>query len=52
MEQSVLTRHNLHEASVRHHRTNGSFVDLAHFGNSYDGANLADGGIDALLVGS
>jgi hypothetical protein len=52
VQQTVLTRHNLNEASVRHDRTNHTVVNLAYLRNSYDSLNLTDSGIDALLVRS
>jgi hypothetical protein len=52
VEQAVLARHNLDETSVRHDAANSSLVDLANFRHSHDGANLANSGINALLVGA
>ena len=52
MEQTILARHDLHEATIRHHRTDSSVVNLANLRNGNDSADLADGLVDAILVRS
>ena len=52
MEQSVLARHELYEAAVRHDAANGTFIDFANLGYSHDSLNLSQSSIDALLVGT
>ena len=52
MEQSVLARHDLDEAAIRHDRTDRTLVDLANLWDGDDGLDLLDGSVDALLVGS
>ena len=52
VQQSILTRQNLNEASVRHDGTHGTLIDLAHLGDGYDGLDLSQCGIDGVLVRS
>ncbi len=52
MEQTILTRHDLNEATVRHDATNGSLIDLTYLGDSHDSLDLGDSSIDAFLVRS
>ena len=50
MQQTILARHKLYEASVRHNATNGTLVNLTNLRNGNDSLDLSDSGINALLV--
>ena len=50
VEQTVLARHELYEAAVRHDAANGTLVDLTDLRDGNDSLDLGDSGIDALLV--
>ena len=50
VKQTVLARHNLYEAAVRHDAADCSLVDLAHLGDGHDGLDLGDSSIDAGLA--
>ncbi len=52
MEQTILTRENLYEATVRHDRTNSTLVNLTNLRNSYDSLDLSQSSIDRILVRS
>ena len=52
VEQTLLARHNLYEAAVRHDALHNAVVHLAHLRDGHDGTNLLDGSVDRLLVGS
>ena len=52
MEQTVLTRENLNEATVRHYRTNGALVYFTNLRDSYYCLDLGKGSIDRILVRS
>ena len=52
MKQTVLARHELYEASVRHDAAYSSLVYLSHFRDCYDGLYLSDCCIDGCLVGT
>ena len=52
VEQTILTRENLYEATVRHDRANSTLVNLTNLRNSYDSLNLSQSCIDRILVRS
>ena len=52
VEQTVLARENLYEASVRHDRAYCSVINLTNLRDGNDGLDLAKGCVDAFLVGS
>ena len=52
MEQTVFTRHEFNECTVRHDRRNLSFVDFADFRNGNDSFDGADSGIDCCFIRS
>src|SRR5574344_840085 len=50
MKESVLTRHNLYEAAIRHDGAYSSLIDLANFRHSHDGTDLSKSSVDGSLV--
>ena len=50
VEQTILARQNLNEATVRHYRADSTLVNLTNFRYGYDTLNLCHCCIDALLV--
>ncbi len=50
MEKSVFTRHDFYKTSVRHDRTNSSFIYLTDLRYSNDSADLSDGSVDSSLI--
>jgi hypothetical protein len=52
VQQTVLTRHNLYETSVRHDGANYTIVNLANLWDCNDSLDLTDSGVDAILVRS
>ena len=52
VEQTVLARHELYEAAVRHDAANSTLVNLTNLGDGNDSLDLSQCGIDALLVRS
>ena len=52
MEQSILTRHELNEAAIRHDAANGALINLANLGNGNDSLDLGNSSVDRLLVGA
>ena len=52
MEQTILARHDLYEATVRHNAADSTLVDLTHLGDSHDSLDLGDSCVDAFLVRS
>ena len=52
MKQTVLARHNLYEAAVRHNRADGTLVDLTHLRDGYDSLDLGNSSVNAGLIGS
>ena len=50
MQQTVLARHELYKAAVRHDAANGTLVNLANLRDSNDSLDLSNSGVDALLV--
>ena len=52
VEQTILTRENLYETTVRHDRTNSTLVNLTNLWNSYDSLDLTQSSIDRILVRS
>ena len=51
VEQTILTRENLYEATVRHDRANSTLVNLTNLRNSYDSLNLSQSCIDRIHQG-
>ena len=52
MEQTILARHDLYEAAVRHDAANHTIVNLTYLGDSHDSLDLSQGCVDALLIGT
>ena len=50
MQQTFLTRHKLHEATVRHEALDGSLINLANLGQSHDSFDLGYSGVHRLFV--
>ena len=50
MEQTVLARHELYEAAVRHDAADRTLVDLTNLRDGDDSLDLGDSGVDDLLV--
>ena len=50
MQQTVLARHELYEATIRHNTANGTLVNLTYLRNSNDSLDLSNSSVDALLV--
>ncbi len=52
MEQTILARHDLYEATVRHDAADSTLVDFTHLGDSHDSLDLGNSCVDAFLVRS
>ena len=52
VEQTFLARHELNEAAVGHDADHFCVINLAHFGDGNNGANLGNSSVDAFLVGT
>ena len=52
VKQTVLTRQELHEAAIRHHRTNGTVISLTNLRNGNDSLDLRHSSFDGSTVWS
>ena len=52
VKQTILARHEFHEASIGHDAADCTLVNFSYLRNGHDSLNLRDGSIDNFLVGT